>query len=148
MVSAFVSNSKHQKIHKMIQEQTTKFDHSKKRILARGCDPQLSREFARIAPSLLSNAEYVPTTDDVEFVEKLKSQKWSVVYFAPGACRYSAAQIQIPGGNQDTKNWTLEEYHELIYALQGSDIQIVETPYEQEAIDFLRKGLASARDVK
>lgn len=132
----------------MIQEQKTTTDNSKKSILARGCDPRLSLQFAQVAPQLLGNVEYIPTSNDVDFVEKLKSRKWSVVYFAPGACRYSAAKMQIPGGNQNTEGWTLEEYYELIHKLQGDEIQIVETPYEQDAISLLQKGLESAREVK
>ena len=94
-------------------------DNSKKRILARGCDPQLSLSFAKVAPSLLGNPEYIPTTTDDDFIDKLKSQKWSIIYFAPGACRFSAAKQQIPGGNMNTKGWTLAEYRALIEELQA-----------------------------
>ena len=126
--------------------QTT--DNSKKTILARGCDPQLSLSFAKVAPSLLGNATYIPTTSDADFIEKLKSQKWSVIYFAPGACRYSAAKQQIPGGNNQTAGWTLEEYRTLIYSLQGKDVKIVETPYENEAVQLLNDALRSTHETK
>lgn len=130
------------------QEQFKKLDNSKKSILARGCDPTLSLQFSKVVPPLVGNAAYIPTTSDVDFVEKLKSRKWSVVYFAPGACRFSAAKQQIPGGNNETKGWTLEEYKELIHKLQGVDIQIVESLHEQGAIELLNKALAKSREVK
>ena len=95
---------------------------------------------------MIGNPEYVPTTDDVEFFEMLESRKWSIVYFAPGACRYSAAKKQIPGGNLDTRGWTLEEYKELIHELQGKDIRIVESIYEEGAISLLRQSLEVARE--
>jgi hypothetical protein len=85
-------------------------DNAKKSILARGCDPVASLEFSKVVPSLIGNAEYVPTTDDADFVEKLKSRKWSIVFFAPGACRFSAGNKAIPGGNSETAGWTLEQY--------------------------------------
>lgn len=127
-------------------QQTT--DNSKKRILARGCDPQLSLRFAKVAPQYLGNVEYIPTTNDLDFFEKLKSEKWSLVYFAPGACRYSAANMQIPGGNIDTKSWTLDQYSKVIQELQGEEIQIVKTVYEAEALTLLRQALNIAREVK
>ena len=122
--------------------------HSNKRILARGCDPHLSLEFAKVAPSLLGGVEYIPTTTDEEFFEKLRNQEWSLVYFAPGACRYSAAKQRIPGSNEETKSWTLKEYKELILELQGNEIQIVETPQESEAIALLNAALERSREVK
>lgn len=130
------------------QEHLKKTDHSNKSILARGCDPVLSLQFSKVAPQLLGNTEYIPTTSDVDFVEKLKSRKWSVIYFAPGACRYSAAKQQIPGSNHETQGWTLEQYKALIRKLQGEHIQIVESIYEQEAIELLNKALIKAREVK
>ena len=77
------------------QEVSTFLDNSKKSILARGCDPALSARFAKVVPPLIGNAEYIPTTDDTDFINQLKSRKWSVIYFAPGACRYNAAKRQI-----------------------------------------------------
>ena len=121
-------------------------DHSNKSILARGCDPQLSLQFSKMVPPLIGNAVYEPTTDDAEFIEQLKTKKWSVVFFAPGACRWSAAKKAIPGGNFDTEGWSLEQYKELVYKLQGNDVQIVETPYEQEVIPHLQKSLETARE--
>jgi len=78
-------------------------DNSKKSILARGCDPVASLEASKAIPPLVGNPKYVPTTDDADFIEKLKSRKWSVIYFAPGACRFSAAKQAIPGSNSQTR---------------------------------------------
>lgn len=130
------------------QETLTLPDNSKKSILARGCDPVLSARFAKIVPPMIGNAEYVPTTDDSDFINKLKSRKWSVIYFAPGACRYNAAKRQIPGGNYDTQGWTLEEYKELIRKLQGDEIQIIESLQEQGALELLNGALVKGREVK
>ncbi|MFY0626913.1 MAG: hypothetical protein JXR07_11495 [Reichenbachiella sp.] len=132
----------------LTEGQSGTVDNIKKSILARGCDPRLSIQFAEVAPQLLGNVEYIPTTDDADFIEKLKSRKWSVVFFAPGACRWSAAKKPIPGGNLDTEGWSLDQYRELVFKHQGDDVQIVETPYEQEVIPLLQKGLASAREVR
>jgi hypothetical protein len=121
-------------------------DNSRKSILARGCDPHLSASAARALPPLMGNPSYVPTTDDEAFVEQLRSRSWSVVYFAPGACRYSAANQPIPGGNSETSGWTLAEYRELVHQHQGEEVQIVETPRESEALDLLRDALAVARE--
>ena len=126
------------------QSETYSRDNSRKRVLARGCDANLSLSFAKVAPSMLGNAEYIPTTTDDDFIDKLKSQKWSLIYFAPGACRFSAAKQQIPGGNMDTKGWTLAEYRELIEELQGREVKVVETPFENEAIGLLKVALDDA----
>lgn len=77
-------------------------NHSNKSILARGGDPQLSAYASKMIPPKIGNPTYIPTTNDVDFIEQLKAKKWSVVYFAPSACRYSAAKHQIPGGNSET----------------------------------------------
>ena len=123
-------------------------DHSKKRILARGCDPHLSLAFSKKIPPYIGNPEYVPTTNDEDFFHKLNTEKWSVVYFAPGACRYSAAKKRIPGTNQETKTWTLDEYKKLALKLQGEDIQFAESIYEEDSIEKLKEALALAKDVK
>jgi hypothetical protein len=130
------------------QEKTSTVDNSKKSVLARGCDPELSLRFSKVVPPHIGNAEYIPTTNDIDFIKKLKSRKWSVVYFAPGACRYNAASQPIPGGNIDTKGWTLEQYKDLIIELQGDDIKIVESIYEEGAIELLNSALLKARNTK
>ena len=123
-------------------------DNSKKTILARGCDPLISKRASQSIPPLIGNPEYVPTTNDEDFIEKLETQKWSVIFFAPGACRYSAAKQAIPGGNQRTRDWTLDEYRELVLKLQGESIQIVESLNERETISLLKISLKKARETK
>lgn len=130
------------------QDTPTPLDNSKKRILARGCDPIASASFAKMVPPLVGNAEYVPTTDDTDFINKLKSDKWSVVFFAPGACRFSAAKHQIPGGNYDTQGWSLDDYKKLIHEFQGDKIQIVESLQEQGTFELLREALAKSVETK
>lgn len=57
------------------QDSLTPTDNSQKSILASGCDPVLSAKFAKVVPPLIGNAEYVPTTNDSDFINKLKSSK-------------------------------------------------------------------------
>ena len=127
-------------------EYTSTVDNSRKSILARGCDPSASREAARAIPPLIGNPEYVPTTDDGDFVEKLQSRDWSVVFFAPGACRLSSAGRPIPGGNARTQNWTLEQYRDLVRKHQGEQTRIVETLDERETVSLLADALEKALD--
>ncbi len=128
------------------QENSKSVDNSKKSILVRGCDPAMALQGSKILPPLVGNPECVGTTSDNDFIEKLKSRKWSVVFFAPGACRLNAAQKSIPGGNSQTDGWTLEQYRELVRELQGNEIQIVETQSESESVGLIKKALAKARE--
>lgn len=116
-------------------------DHSNKSVLARGCDPVLSQWAKEHLAPQIGNPEYVPTTNDGDFVEKLKTRKWDVIYFAPGACRFSAAKMVIPGSTQDTKGWTLDEYKKLVHETQGEDVLIVESVEESESFGLLAKAL-------
>lgn len=133
------------KENEMKEENLNPIDYSKKTILARACDPNAAKQFAKIISPLIGDAVYVPSTDDNDFIQKLKSQKWSVIFFAPGACRFSAANRAIPGGNLDTKGWTIEDYKNLVIKLQGEDVQIVETFDEKETINRLKIALSEAR---
>jgi hypothetical protein len=126
------------------QQQIGTRDHSGKRILARGCDPLASAEAARAIPPLVGNPTYTATTNDEDFIEKLRTQDWSVVFFAPGACRFSAAHEAIPGGNSRTQGWTLEQYRELVRELQGDRVEIVETPDERDTVRLLGEALDRA----
>jgi hypothetical protein len=119
-------------------------DNSQKSILARGCDPSASMHASRAIPTLIGNPEYVPTTTDDEFIEQLTSRSWSVVFFAPGACRFSAAGQSIPGGNTDTRGWTLDQYRDLVRTHQGDQVQIVEAPQEKETVTLLADALSKA----
>lgn len=121
-------------------------NNSKKTVLARGCDPVLSAEFAKMVPALIGNAKYIPTTNDEDFIEKLKTEKWSVVYFAPGACRFSAVNQRIPGTNEATKAWTLEEYKALILEHQGPDVPVVESTEERNSLLLLNQALENAKE--
>ena len=127
-------------------EYTSSVDNSKKSILARGCDPLASMEASKAIPPLIGNPEYVPTTNDEDFIEKLQSREWSVVFFAPGACRFSSANQPIPGGNSRTHGWTLEQYRELVRKHQGHQIAIVETLDERETVSLLAEALKNARE--
>jgi hypothetical protein len=120
-------------------------DNSNKSILARGCDPVMSLSASKAIPLAIGNPAYIPTTNDADFVKKLKSRKWSVIFFAPGACRYSAAKHAIPGGNSATAGWTLDQYRALVYELQGDEVQIVETIDELETVGLLKMALEKAR---
>lgn len=71
-----------------------------------------------------------------------------MVFFAPGACRYSAAKQSIPGGASSTEGWTLKEYLELVKKLQGENIQIVEAMDERETLGLLKEALSNARETK
>ena len=112
-----------------------------KSILARGCDPEMGKRSSEVLPKLLGNPEMVSVFNDKDFINQLKSRKWTVVFFAPGACRYDANNMNIPGSGGDTEGWGLKEYRELVVKLQGKDIQIVETLDERQIIELLRNAL-------
>jgi hypothetical protein len=120
---------------------TTPPDHSDLCILARGCDPQMAVRAAVMLPPHLGNPVLVSATDDVDFIAKLRSQQWSVVFFAPGACRFDAANMPIPGSRAETRGWGLAEYRELVRTHQGEDTPIVETTDEREIIPLLLNAL-------
>ncbi len=119
----------------------TSMDFSAKSILARGCDPQMARRASTIMPALLGGVEFVSCTDDDDFVAKLRARAWSVVFFAPGACRYSAAHRPIPGGRAHTRGWGLSAYRALVRQHQGDEIPIVETTDEREIVPLLTQAL-------
>ena len=119
-------------------------DNSRKSVLTRACDPRASLAASRAIPPLIGNPEYVPTTNDAEFIKHLESRAWSVVFLAPGACWLSAANRPIPGGNSGTRGWTLEQYRDLVHTHQGKEVQIVETLNEQESVGLLQQALHKA----
>lgn len=122
-------------------------DYSKKFVLARACNPDLAQRFAQVVPSHIGNAKYIAATNDDDFIKKLETEQWSVVYMAPGACRQIVAAQPLSGSNARTDGWTFVDYQKLIYELQGDDIQIVESINEAGAIQLLNDALANARDV-
>jgi hypothetical protein len=116
-------------------------DASGKYIIARGCDPQMAARAGTMLPPLLGNANIESFTDDVAFFKQLRGgRKYDVVFFAPGACRYSAAKSPIPGGNEETRGWGLDEYKAVVREAQG-DVPIVETTKEPEIVPLLRRAL-------
>ena len=74
-----------------------------------------------------------------------QNESWDVIAFAPGACRYNAAKKPIPGGNEHSKGWSLDEYKREVKRIQGekgkADVPIVETVEEKEMVPLLREAL-------
>jgi len=116
-------------------------DNSNKSILARGCDPVMGRRAIELIPPMLGNPEMVSVTNDDDFIRELQRKKWSVIHFAPGACRYDASKFPIPGSRKITNGWGLKQYRELVRKYQGEDIKIVETTDERQIVGLLRKAL-------
>ena len=116
-------------------------DASQKSLLVRGCDPRMAARASKMLPPLLGNPVFDTATNDDEFIAKLKARQYSVVMFAPGACRYNAASMTIPGGNSATRGWTLADYRTLVRQHQGGDVPIVETTEEREIVPKLREAL-------
>jgi len=116
-------------------------DNSNKSILARGCDPEMGRRAIKLLTPLLGNPEMVSVTNDDDFIRELQRKKWSVIHFAPGACRYDATKLPIPGSCSQTKGWGLAEYRNLVLKHQGQYINIVETTDESQIVPLLRKAL-------
>mmetsp|Transcript_7937 Transcript_7937/g.12820 ORF Transcript_7937/g.12820 Transcript_7937/m.12820 type:complete len:154 (-) Transcript_7937:31-492(-) len=116
-------------------------DMSGKTILCRGCDPVMAEKAGKMLPPFLGNAALVSCTNDSDFFQKLQERKFDVIFFAPGACRFSAAGQAIPGGNSSSQGWGLEQYREKVKEHQGADVTIVETTQESEIVSLLRAGL-------
>jgi len=62
-------------------------DNSNKSILIRGCDPEMGRRAIELLTPVLGNPEMVSVTNDDDYITELQKKKWSVIHFAPGACR-------------------------------------------------------------
>ena len=122
-------------------------DNSNKSILVRGCDPEMGRRAIKLLPPVLGNPEMVSVTNDDDFITELQKKKWSVIHFAPGACRYDSTKSPIPGSRTKTKGWGLSEYRTLVIKYQGEDIKIVETTYERQIVPLLRKALVSNKNI-
>jgi hypothetical protein len=116
-------------------------DASSKYILARGCDPVMAARSLQMLPPMVGNAHMEATTDDETFFAKLQERKWDVIFFAPGACRWSAAKQPVPGGNKQTQGWGLDQYHEKVRELQGDQVKIVGTTEERLVVSSLREAL-------
>ena len=118
-------------------------DNSNKSILARGCDPEMGRRAIELLSPILGNPEMLSVINDDDFIIELKRKKWTVIHFAPGACRYDVTKLPIPGNRSLTQDWGLAEYRNLVRKYQGEDIKIVETTDESQIIPLLRKALKS-----
>ena len=122
-------------------------DASAKLILGRGCDPVMAEHSKSFLPPLLGGARILAFSSDDEFFAELEAMQAGakarpdVVFFAPGACRWSAAKMPIPGGNRISHGWSLEKYYELVRAKLGKDTVIVSTAHESEMVPLLRKAL-------
>ncbi|MBT6513173.1 MAG: hypothetical protein HOK65_00265 [Crocinitomicaceae bacterium] len=116
-------------------------DNSNKSILARGCDPRMAQRAIELIPPLIGNPEMVAVTNDDDFIKELQRKKWSIIQFAPGACRYDASKLPIPGSRMITNGWGLEKYRELVRKYQGEEIKIIETTDERQIVNLLRKAL-------
>jgi len=93
-----------------------------------------------LAAHLGPNVDIVSATEDSDFLNKLKDREWTVVSFAPGACRWNAAKKPIPGSSAaaGTAGWTLQQYGEKVRELQGEDVRIVETTEEASMVHMLK----------
>ena len=119
-------------------------DNSNKSILVRGCDPEMGRRAIELLPPVLGNPEMVSVTNDDDFITELQKKKWSVIHFAPGACRYDSTKLPSPGSRALTEGWGLTEYRTLVRKYQGEDIKIVETSDERQIVPLLREALMSS----
>ncbi len=132
---------------KEVEDDSPVSDSSNKSILARGCDPVMGKRAIELIPPMLGNPEMVAVTNDDDFIRELHRKKWSVILFAPGACRYDAAKLPIPGSRKITNGWGLEQYRELVIKHQGEEIKIVETTDERQIVGLLRKALESINEI-
>ena len=115
---------------------------SEKAVLTRGCDSAMAQRATAFLPPMIGNPHvFMASTDDDDFISKLESRSWDVVFFAPGACRYDQAKQPIPGGNARTEGWSLTEYRALVREVQGPGVAIVETTKEAEIVPRLRTAL-------
>ena len=122
-------------------------DASMKLVLGRGCDPVMAEKSRSILPPLLGGARIVTFTDDDKFFAELDSiaagrgERPSVVMFAPGACRWAAAQRPVPGGNSASAGWSMAQYHARVRAALGPDVPIVGSEREADVVPLLRRAL-------
>mmetsp|Transcript_13411 Transcript_13411/g.24020 ORF Transcript_13411/g.24020 Transcript_13411/m.24020 type:complete len:147 (+) Transcript_13411:98-538(+) len=116
-------------------------DASSKVVLSRGCDPVMAQRAGAMLPPMIGQAAVIGVTTDDEFFSLLQERKFDVVFFAPGACRYSAAHKPIPGGSHASAGWTIADYWAKVREHQGDAAIIVETTEERQIVPLLRKAL-------
>ena len=121
-------------------------DNSNKSILIRGCDPEMGRRAIELLTPVLGNPKMVSVTNDDAFITELQKKKWSVIHFAPGACRYDSTKSPIPGSSTQTKGWGLSEYRTLVHKYQGQSIKIIETAYERQIVPLLKEALMNSNN--
>ena len=103
----------------------------------------MAERAGKILPPLIGlkdSSQMISSVEDGDFINKLSTEKFDVVMFAPGACRWSAAAQPIPGGNEVTKGWSLDEYRKMVKEYQG-DVIIVETTEEKNIVPLLKAAL-------
>ena len=132
---------------KEVEDDSPVNDSSNMSILARGCVPLMGKRAIELILPMIGNPEMVAVTNDDDFIRELHRKKWSVILFAPGACRYDAAKLPIPGSRKNTNGWGLEQYRELVIKHQGEEIKIVETTDERHIVDLLSKALESINEI-
>lgn len=91
-------------------------------------------------PPMLGDCTIVATSNDDDWFRELRARKYDVVFFAPGACRWSAVKRPIPGGNQATRGWSIDQYHAAVREVD-LDVPIVGSTEEIKIIPLLRKAL-------
>ena len=102
----------------------------------------MAERAGQMLPPLLGGVTIEAATQDDVFFELLgSSKKYDAVFFAPGACRWSAARKPIPGGNAQTKldgpsTTTVSKLQQL-----QPSTKIVETCEERDIVPLLRKAL-------
>ena len=116
-------------------------------IMTRGCDPVMAAHSVSFLPPMLGGATILPYTEDDKLFADLDAMRAGrmaradVVFFAPGACRWSAAKLPIPGGNKVSHGWGLEKYHARVREALGPDVPIVGSEREADIVPLLREAL-------
>ena len=117
-------------------------DMTHKHLLLRGCDPVMAERAKGFIPQLLGNVQMTAVTDDDTFMKLLRSDTvFDVIGFAPGAMRWDARKMPIPGSNIETEGWDIACYKKEIRKLRGSSVPVVGTADEHELVPMLRRAL-------
>ena len=101
----------------------------------------MGRRAIKLMSPVLGQPEMVSVTNDDDLIKELERKKWTVVHFAPGACRYDELKLPIPGGRVLTDGWGLREYSKLVRKHQGQAVKIIKTTDEGQIIPLLKQAL-------